>query len=122
MDGGVEGGVVGGVPGGVLGGVVGGTGTGPVPATDYDEPARVLRMIKPDHPDEGFVSKTQGTVLVEALIDAGGQVVRTRIVESIPRLDAAAAACVRQWVFVPARRRGRPVASIVVAAISFRIY
>jgi protein TonB len=122
MDGGVEGGVVGGVPDGVLGGVIGGTGTGPVPVADYDEPARVVRATKPDYPHEGFISKTQGTVLVEALIDTGGQVARTRIVESIPRLDAAAVACVRQWVFMPAKRRGRPVASTVVAAITFRIY
>lgn len=37
-----------------------------------------------------------------------GRVQDTRILKSIPMLDTAAVAAVRQWVFKPARNNGRP--------------
>jgi protein TonB len=122
MEDGVEGGVVGGVPGGVLGGVIGGTGTGPVPVRDFDRPPRVLRQIKPRYPDEAFIKKVQGTVMLEIVIDESGHVARVRVVQSVPLLDAAAVETVRQWTFLPAVRRGTPVAAVAFAPVTFRIY
>jgi protein TonB len=120
MEGGVVGGVVGGVPGGVLGGVVGGTGSGPV--TEYDRPPRLLRQVKPVYPHAAFVARLEGAVLVEIVIDASGRVAQARIVESDPLFDAAALAAVRQWVFAPAIRRGRPVETVAFAPVRFRIH
>jgi protein TonB len=120
MEGGVEGGVVGGVPGGVLGGVIGGTGDGPV--MDYDQPPRLLSQLKPQYPQEAFVKKIEGTVIVEILIDSTGAVVRARILQSIPALDAAALQTVKEWRFAPAMKRGRPVATIAQAPVTFRIF
>ncbi len=120
MEEGVEGGVVGGVPGGVLGGVLGGTGTGPV--MDYDSPPRQIKVTKPQYPQEAFVKKVEGTVVVEILIDSQGRVVRARVIQSVPLLDAAALQCVYQWVFQPAVKRGRPVPTIAHAPVNFRIY
>jgi protein TonB len=120
MDVGVEGGVVGGVPGGVLGGVIGGTGTGPV--LDYDQAPRPIKTVKPQYPQEAFVKKVEGTVLVEILIDANGRVVRTRVLQSIPLLDAAAIQAAYQWVFTPALKRGRAVATVAHLPITFRIF
>jgi protein TonB len=120
MEGGVEGGVVGGVPGGVLGGVLGGTGTGPV--MDYDSPPRAIKITRPQYPQEAFVKKVEGTVVVEILIDSTGRVVRARVIQSVPLLDAAALQTVYQWVFQPAVKHGRPVATIAHAPVAFRIY
>ena len=120
MEGGVEGGVVGGVPGGVLGGMVGGTGDGPV--MDYDQPPRPIKMTRPQYPQEAFVKKIEGTVEVEILIDANGRVVSARVVRSIPLLDAAAVQTVYQWVFSPAVKNGRPVATRAMAPVTFRIF
>jgi periplasmic protein TonB len=120
MEGGTEGGVVGGVPGGVLGGVLGGTGTGPV--MDYDSPPRPVKMTKPVYPQEAFIKKIEGTVLLEILIDSQGRVVRARVIQSVPLLDAAALQCVYQWVFQPAVKNGRPVPTIAHAPVNFRIY
>ena len=122
MEEGEEGGVVGGVPGGVVGGVIGGTGTGPVPLRDVDRPPRLLRQVRPTYPHDAFVKKIEGTVVLEIVIDERGQVVRTRIVRSVPLLDAAAVDAVRQWIFAPAEKRGRPVATIAVTPVSFRIF
>jgi TonB family protein len=61
-------------------------------------------------------------VQVEILIDATGHVARARVTQSIPALDASALECVKQWVFAPAMKRGRPVATIASASVTFRIY
>jgi protein TonB len=120
MDVGVEGGQVGGIPGGVLGGVLGGTGTGPV--MDYDAPPRPIKITRPQYPQEAFVKKIEGTVIVEILIDSTGRVVRARVLQSVPMLDAAALQTVYQWVFQPAVKHGRPVPTIAHAPVAFRIY
>jgi len=120
MEEGVEGGVVGGVPGGVLGGVLGGTGTGPV--MDYDSAPRPIKITRPQYPQEAFVKKIEGTVVVEILIDSAGRVVRARVIQSVPLLDAAALQTVYQWVFQPAIKHGRPVPTIAHAPVAFRIY
>jgi len=120
MEGGVEGGQVGGVPGGVLGGVIGGTGTGPV--MDYDTPPRPIKSPRPQYPQEAFIKKIEGTVLVEILIDAQGRVSRARVVQSVPMLDAAALQTVYQWVFMPAMKHGRPVPTLAHIPVAFRIY
>jgi protein TonB len=120
MEEGVEGGVVGGTPGGVIGGVIGGTGDGPV--LDYDQPPRAIKLTKPIYPQEAFVKKIEGVVEVEFLIDSTGRVVSVRILHSVPQLDAAAIQTVRQWVFTPAMKGGRPVSTVARAPVTFRIY
>jgi protein TonB len=120
MEEGVEGGVVGGTPGGVIGGVIGGTGDGPV--LDYDQPPRVLKQTKPIYPQEAFVKKIEGVVELEVIIDASGRVSVRRIIHSVPVLDGAAMQTVRQWLFSPAIKNGRPVATVALIPVSFRIY
>lgn len=120
MEEGQEGGVVGGVPGGVLGGVVGGTGDGPV--LDYDQAPRPIKITRPQYPQEAFVKKVEGTVELEILIDSNGRVVRAHVKKSIPLLDAAAIRTVQEWVFSPAIKNGRPVATIATAPVTFRIF
>jgi protein TonB len=117
---GVEGGVVGGTVGGVIGGVLGGTGTGPV--MDYDQPPRPIKLTKPVYPTEAFVKKIEGTPVVEILIDTEGRVIRARIIQSVPMLDAAAIETVKQWRFMPAIKGGRPVPTIATAPVRFQIF
>lgn len=120
MEVGVEGGQVGGVPGGVLGGVIGGTGTGPV--LDYDTPPRPIKLTKPHYPQEAFIKKIEGTVIVQITIDANGRVVWARVMQSVPMLDAAAIQTVYEWLFAPAMKHGRPVATLATAPVAFRIF
>jgi len=119
MEIGIPGGVLGGVPGGVLGGVVGGTGT---LVADYDRPPRPIKITQPVYPQDAFIKKIEGTVVLEIWIDIHGNVVRTRVLESIPLLDAAAIATVKQWRFEPAMKDGRPVLTAARAPVAFRIY
>jgi periplasmic protein TonB len=120
MEGGVEGGVAGGVLNGVVGGCVGCTGDGPV--LDYDEPPKPLILTKPQYPQDAFVKKIEGTVVLEILIDATGRVVHARVLRSVPLLDAAARETVMKWTFSPAMKHGRPVATYAQAPVAFRIF
>jgi protein TonB len=115
---------VGGVPGGVLGGVIGGTGTGPIPVPVLrpDRPPRPIRITQPVYPQDAFVNRIEGTVLVEILIDEHGKVVRASVLGSIPALDAEALRTVQGWLFTPAIHEGRPVATVANAPVTFRIY
>ena len=44
------------------------------------------------------------------------------MIQSIPALDAAALQTVREWLFAPAIKNGRPVATIAQAPVTFRIF
>jgi periplasmic protein TonB len=121
MEGGDPNGAMGGVPGGVPGGCEGCTGSGAVPAGYDSLPIRLLAT-QPRYPREAFTQKVQGVVVVEFVISARGQVVDARVVRSIPLLDDAALACVREWRFRPASRSGSPVVSRARAPVRFRIH
>jgi len=89
---------------------------------DYDQPPRAIKITKPKYPPDAFARKIEGTVELEILIDADGNVARARVVQSVPRLDKAALDTVYQWKFSPAIKNGRPVATIARAPVMFRIY
>jgi TonB family protein len=82
-------------------------------------PPKVKKVTRPKYPDSAYNNRIEGVVLVELLIDEGGCVAATRVVESIPGLDEAALACVSKWRFVPAQQDGHPVATVAQAPISF---
>jgi TonB family protein len=87
-----------------------------------DSPPKVLALTKPQYPDYAFHQKIEGTVRVEFLINSLGKVAHAEIRQSVPRLDEAALACVRDWLFEPAQRGGKPVPTVAQAPVTFRIY
>jgi protein TonB len=119
MEGGIEGGIVGGVPGGILGGVIGGTGS---IVLDWDSPPKLIKLTKPQYPQDAFVKKIEGTVELEIIIDITGRVVHARVLRSVPLLDAAAIQTVYQWKFQPAMKHGRAVPTKATAPVTFRIF
>lgn len=121
-DAGKTGGQVGGVPWGVPDGIVGGTGDLPLPVANADRPPRLLHRVQPVYPPPAFSQKVEGTVTLEILIDASGRVRRMKVIQSVPMLDDAARDAVRQWVFAPATKDGRPVATLALAPVRFQIY
>jgi protein TonB len=120
MEGGIDDGMIGGRPGGTANGVPNGTGTEAV--FDFDAPPRLVRQTRPRYPSQAFVRKVEGTVVVEILIDPSGRVSRARVIQSVPLLDAAASDAVREWLFQPAMKRGRPVPAIALAPVRFNLY
>lgn len=94
----------------------------PSPSKFDETPPKALYQEKPKYPDSAFNARIQGTVLVEVLVGEEGEVARAELRISIPELDAAAMACVRNWRFEPMRRAGIPRATIVHVPVTFRVY
>ena len=111
-----EGGVVGGVEGGIPGGIVGGTPGGivleealpPPPKTPVrvggaiQQPALINR-VAPVYPPIAVRAKLTGTVVLEATVDAAGEVTSVEVIRSIPLLDRAAVDAIKQWRYAPPR-------------------
>ena len=81
-----------------------------------EELPEAVQKVRPAYPSE---LRVEGTVLVQALVLEDGSVGDVRVVQSIPMLDEAAVACVRQWRFKPARTAGHPVAVWVAVPVRF---
>jgi TonB family protein len=120
LEGGIDAGQVGGIVGGDPNGCVGCTGDGPV--MDFDRPPKILKQTQPRFSQEAFVKKIEGVVLVQLTIDADGRVVAARVLRSIPALDAQAISCVKEWIFSPAIKNGRPVKTVANANVTFRVF
>lgn len=86
-----------------------------------DVPPQPVRITRPRYPLKAFDRHIEGTVTVTFLIDERGTVAHAEVRRSIPELDAAALACVRQWQFQPATRKGRPEPIVATAPVTFRI-
>ncbi len=55
----------------------------------------------PVYPESAKNSRTQGTVVLELIVNRAGDVVAVRVVSSVPLLDAAAIEAVREWKYAP---------------------
>ena len=96
-------------------------GAGPSYVYVEELPEPIVR-IPPSYPDTARAAGVQGTVTVQALVCACGEVSDVRIVQSIPLLDQAATDAVRQWWFKPALSGGEAVAVWVGIPIKFTLH
>lgn len=86
-----------------------------------DELPEVVTKVAPIYPDEARRAGTDGVVMLQVLVLEDGSVGDCRIVHSVPALDDAAVASVRQWRFKPALSAGRPVAVWVAVPVRFAL-
>ena len=86
----------------------------------YETPLKIVQRTMPRYPNPAFAARVQGTVLLEVLIGEQGEVAHAEVRESIPGLDEATIACVRQWQFEPGRVDGNPRAEMALAPVTFR--
>ena len=109
--------------------------SGPVPVRIGDETARptairvtgqmaaprLIRRISPAYPPAARAAGVQGAVILEATIDAEGNVVNTKVLEGVTDLDQAAINAVAQWKYTPTLLNGVPVAIILQITINFSL-
>jgi TonB family protein len=86
-----------------------------------EELPEAVTKVAPVYPDEARKARLSGQVVIQALVGTDGAVHDTRVVKSVPGLDDAAVACVRQWRFKPALSRGDPVAVWVAVPVKFTL-
>jgi protein TonB len=84
-----------------------------------EELPEAITKVSPQYPDIAREAGVDGTVMVQAL---DGKVKDTKVVKSIPMLDASATAAVKQWVFKPALSNNKPVAVWVAVPVRFTLH
>ncbi len=76
----------------------------------------------PQYTEEARQARTQGVVIVQAIIDCQGLVADITVLQGLPNgLTEAAVAAIWQWRFEPARLDGRPVSVFFNLSVNFRI-
>jgi protein TonB len=87
-----------------------------------EELPEAVTKVPPVYPDMAREASVDGTVMVQALVGKDGKVKDTKVVKSIPMLDAAAITAVKQWVFKPALSNNKPVAVWVAVPVRFTLH
>lgn len=88
----------------------------------YDQAPEAITMVQPKYPDAATRAGTEGTVWTNVAIDEKGKVVKVTISKSDaeifnqPSIDAAL-----QWVFKPAMKDGKPIATEVAIPFRYKI-
>jgi TonB family protein len=80
-----------------------------------------IKDVRPAYPPEAMAAGIQGVVVVEVSIDTEGHVRGAKVLRSIPELDEAALAAVRQWEFAPAVSQGVAVPVVATVTVNFTL-
>ncbi|HEY0873854.1 MAG TPA: TonB family protein [Vicinamibacterales bacterium] len=83
-------------------------------------PAKI-RDVRPVYPQDAQDARISGVVIIEALIDTQGNVRSARVLRSIPGLDEAALAAVKQWQFTPTVLDGVAVPLVMTVTVNFTL-
>jgi len=74
------------------------------------------------YPESARRDSLEGTVWVEAVVDASGHVQDAKIKTGVRAdLDDAALTCIRQWVFQPAYQKGKAISCPIVMPFHFKM-
>ena len=76
-------------------------------------------FVEPVYPEIAKRAGVSGVVVLEAVIDADGNVTDVNVVRSIPLLDEAAMDAVRQWKYQPTLLNGVPVPIVMTVTVNF---
>ena len=81
------------------------------------------KQVEPVYPAAALRARVEGVVIVELKVDVTGKVTAAKVLESPqPRLlDQAAIKAVKRWVYEPTLLYGKPVPTILVVTILFKL-
>lgn len=81
----------------------------------------LLNKVAPVYPPLAQSARVSGVVILEALVGVDGQVTDARVLRSIPLLDQAAVAAVKQWQYSPTLLNGVPVPVAMTVTVTFSL-
>lgn len=85
---------------------------------------RLVRAVKPQYTPDAMRARISGSVWLDCVVDAHGQVDRCRLSRSLDPnfgLDQEAIKAARQWTFQPGVRAGEPVPVQVTIELAFSL-
>jgi periplasmic protein TonB len=90
-----------------------------VPVTSTIEAAKLISRIQPVYPSLAIQTRTQGNVVLHAIIGRNGQVSELQVLSGHPLLVNAALDAVRQWRYNPTLLNGQAVEVETTITVSF---
>jgi len=104
---------------------------GPPPSPEPDGPIQVGGDVlppekvfypQPQYTEIARKARLQGVVIVQAIIDKGGNVTNVKVLKGLGMgLDQAAVDAIKKWTFNPATLNGKPVAVYYNLTVNFRL-
>jgi protein TonB len=83
--------------------------------------AQLINRIEPRYPSIAVQTKTEGAVLLHALISRDGRITSLEVVSGNPLLIHAALEAVQQWRYRPTMLSGEPVEVETTITVVFRL-
>ena len=83
-------------------------------------PAKIVNA-NPVYPPEAREARVQGVVILEVTLSRTGEVSDVEVLRSVPLLDEAAVAAVRQWRYEPTLVDGEPVSILMTVTVNFQL-
>ena len=77
--------------------------------------------VTPVYPPEAREARVQGVVIMELTLSPTGEVSDVQVLRSVPLLDEAAVAAVRQWRYEPTLVDGEPVSVLLTVTVNFML-
>jgi periplasmic protein TonB len=89
--------------------------------SDGGQPANLIHQVKPTYPILARTTRTQGVVVLEAVIGRDGSISSLRVVSGHQLLTQAAIDAVKQWKYRPTLLNGDPVEVITTITVTFNL-
>lgn len=93
----------------------------PLPQGGQVRPARLISSVPPAYPLAARALRISGDVVVDAVIEANGNVGAMKLVSGNPQLRQAAMDALRKWRYQPAILNGEAVSTHLQVTIRFRL-
>ncbi len=95
----------------------------PIEVTEGVTPPQLQDKITPRYPEEARLARTEGRVILRAVIDENGNVRDVSVLRSSdPVFDDAAIEAVERWKYAPAVQDGRPVSVYFTVVVEFKLH
>jgi len=92
----------------------------PIPVGGDVKQAELLKSVPPDYPAMAKSQHVSGRVLIDALIDASGNVAAVKVISGPALLHRAALDAVKQWKYSPAMLDGQPTSMHLTVTVDFK--
>ena len=94
---------------------------GAVPCTGDIQPPELVKLVEPVYPEDARVQGMAGIVILAVKTGEDGTVIDAMVLRSIPGLDDAAIATVKQWVYEPMIIEGKAVKALFTVTVRFTL-
>ena len=86
------------------------------------DPSKILVKVIPEYPRLARLSRVEGEVRLEAVIDEEGNIAEVRVLDGHQLLIDAAVKAVKQWKYTPTLQNGEPVPILTTIRVNFVLH